>query len=195
MSASSRHNDAAAELRMGQIARREHRLDDAKSACTRAVNLARYSGDTALLAESIKFLGQIERDLGDVDTSLQHYQEAAALIRSLNDPLRLAHTIRHIADILRESGQAASAAPYYDEALILYRRNPSAPTLDVANMLRGLALNKTDLGDREAAIALWQEAGALYNQVWQEPGSPYKEADLAPGIVESQQQIALLSAG
>jgi tetratricopeptide (TPR) repeat protein len=197
MSGTTHSTDPAAQLRKGHAARQQNRLEDAKAAYTRAVNLARNAGDTALLAESVMYLGKIERDLGETDLSLQHYQEAAALIRTLpqteQSPLILAHTIRHIADVLRESGQPAAAAPYYDEALILYRRHPNAQTLDLANTLRGLALLKTDLGDREAAITLWQEAGALYNQVWQEPGSPYKEADLAPGIAESQRQVALLS--
>ena len=193
MSGTAHSTDPAAQLRKGHAARRQDRLEDAKAAYTRAVNLARNSGDTSLLAEAVTYLGKIERDLGEIDLSLQHYQESAALIRTLNVPLSLAHTIRHIADILRESGQQAAAAPYYDEALILYRRHPNALTLDVANTLRGLALNKTDLGDKEAAIALWSEAGVLYNRVWQEPNSPYTEADLAPGIAESQRQIDTLS--
>jgi tetratricopeptide (TPR) repeat protein len=193
MSGTAHSTDPAAQLRKGHAARQRDRFQDAKAAYTRAANLARNSNDTALLAESVMYLGKIERDLGEIDLSLQHYQESAALIRTLNNPLSLAHTIRHIADILRGSGQPAAAAPYYDEALILYRRHPNAPTLDLANTLRGLALNKTDLGDKEAAIALWSEAGTLYNQVWQEPGSPYKESDLAPSIAESQRQIALLS--
>jgi tetratricopeptide (TPR) repeat protein len=182
MSASQLSVEAAAALSEGHTSRRENRLEDARAACIRAVNLARNSDDTAMLAETLKFLGQIERDLGEIDLSLQHYQEAAALVRTLNHPLNVAHTIRHIADILRESGQPEHAAPYYDEALILYRRHPKAPPLDLANALRGLALNKSDLGDKQAAIQIWHEAGALYKQV----GVP-------AGVAESEHQIGRLT--
>jgi len=181
MSASQFSVEAAAALSEGHTARRDNRLEDARAAYTRAVSLARYSDDTATLAETVKYLGKIERDLGEVDASLRHYQEAAALVRTLNHPLNIAHTIRHIADILREKGEPDRAAPYYDEALILYRRNPKAPPLDLANALRGLALNKADLGDKPAAIQIWQEASALYKQV-----------NIPAGIAESEHQITLL---
>jgi tetratricopeptide (TPR) repeat protein len=182
MSASQFSVEAAAALSKGHAARRENRLEDARAAYTRAVNLARNSGDTAMLAETVKYLGKIERDLGEIDASLRHYQEAAALIRTLNHPLNVAHTIRHIADILREKGEPEHAAPYYDEALILYRRHPKAPPLDLANALRGLALNKADLGDKPAAIQIWQEAATLYQQV-----------NVPAGVAESERQIALLT--
>ena len=170
-------------ISQGYQARREHRSTEAKAAFTKAVAITRANNNTALLAESLKGLGQIERDEGETDEALEHYQQATALIRSLNDPLNLAHTVRHLADILRESGHPESAAPYYDEALILYRRHPNAPHLDLANALRGIALNKSDLGDKQAAIQLWQEAGALYQQV-----------NVPAGVAESQRQIAQLSA-
>jgi tetratricopeptide (TPR) repeat protein len=180
-------------LNRGYQARREHRLADAGSAYAEAVHLCRNANDPTLLAQSLKRLGGIERDLHNIDAALKLYQEAASLQRNLNEPLDLAHTIRHVADILRESGQLTDALPCYEEALSVYRSHPETGTLGLANTLRGFALLKSVLGEADAAIALWREAGVLYNQVWQEPGSPYKQADLAPGIAESKRQIAILS--
>ena len=180
-------------LNEGYQARREHRLADAKRAYTEAVDLCRASNDQAHLAQSLTRLGGIERDLHEIDLSLAHYQEAADIYRRLNDPLSLAHTIRHVGDILRESGQIEPALPCYEEALRIYRNDRETGSLDLANTLRGFALLQTQREKIAEAIELWKEAGALYNQVWQEPGSPYKEADLTPGILESREQIALLS--
>lgn len=181
-------------LNQGYQARKEHRLDDAKAIYTEAVEQSRQANDPPQLAQTLKLLGGIERDLGNTAAALDLYQQAVAIQRDLEAPLSLAHTIRHVADILRESGQTSEALPRYEEALSIYRHHPETNTLDLANTLRGFALLKTTLRETEAAITLWQEVGNLYNQVWQEPGSPFTQADLQPGIAESQRQIALLSA-
>jgi tetratricopeptide (TPR) repeat protein len=180
-------------LKEGYEARRAHHSNDAKAAFAQAVALSQESQNQTLFAQSLTGLGQIERDLGEIEASLEHYQQAVSIFRALDNPLRLAHTIRHAGDILRESNQHAPALPCYEEALAIYRSHPETNTLDLANTLRGFALLQSELGKPQAAIELWKEAGALYNQVWQEPGSPFKEADLAPGITESKRQIALLS--
>ena len=181
-------------LDQGYQARREHRLADAKSIYIEAVAQARQSGEQLLLVQSLTRLGGIERDLGGVESSLQQYREAVSICRTLNSPLTLAHTIRHVGDILRGSNQLEAAMLCYVEALEIYRNQPQTGTLDLANTLRGYALLEAALGHNESAIALWKEAGTLYNQVWQEPNSPFTEADLMPGILESQRQIAQLSA-
>jgi tetratricopeptide (TPR) repeat protein len=177
----------------GYRARRANRLQDARQAYNEALIESEIAKITPLRIESMKRLGGIERDLGMIPAALQHYREAANLCRTLDDPLNLAHTIRHIGDILRGSGQLEAALPYYLEALEIYRNHPEAGTLDLANTLRGFALLEAALGHTETAIGLWRDTGALYDKVWQEPDSPYSEADLAPGIAESQRQIAQLS--
>lgn len=182
-------------LHEGHQARRENRPTDAKRLYAQATELSRVENDIPLLAQSVTRLGAIERDLGNIESALLHYREALEFYRSLSAPLAVAHTIRHVGDILRGSNQLEAALPCYVEALEIYRNHPEAGTLDRANTLRGYALLEAALGKKDAAIALWREAGTLYNQVWQEPGSLYGEADLAPGIVESARQIAQLSSG
>lgn len=175
-------------LNQGYQARRARQHAEAKTAYEQAVSQSR-----SLLVESLTRLGGIERDLGNIDASLQHYQEAVAICRTIDEPLTLAHTIRHVGDILRESGQLEAAQPCYEEALAIYRNHPQTGTLDLANTLRGFALLQAALGANQDAIASWKEAGTLYDQVWQEPDSPYSQADLTPGVEESKRQIALLA--
>jgi tetratricopeptide (TPR) repeat protein len=184
-------------LNIGYRARREGRLADAKAAYTRAEELCRESGNAWLLARALARVGGIERDLGETSRALAAYREAVAVLRGLSsgeqNPLMLAHTVRHVGDILHEGGQSAEALRCYQEALSIYRGNPETESLDLANALRGYALTLAELGERDAAREAWREAGKLYDSVWREPGSPYSQADLAPGVAESERQIALLS--
>jgi tetratricopeptide (TPR) repeat protein len=187
----------AALLAQGSEARRGHHFTQAKAFYLEAVEQARAANDSLLLATALTRLGAIERDLHNTETALELYQQSVELLRnqpaSLADPQTLAHTVRHVADIALELRQPDLAGHSYEEALSIYRRDPQSGTLDLANALRGYALFKTAIGDTDAAISLWREAGTLYNEVWQEPGSPFSQADLAPGIQESAKQIALLS--
>ena len=57
----------------------------------------------------------------------------------------MAHTIRHLGDLYAEQ-----------------QHHPSPPPLDLANAIRAYASLKSELGETEAAQALWREAGALY---------------------------------
>jgi tetratricopeptide (TPR) repeat protein len=170
-------------VNQGYQARREHRPTDATAAFTKALALSTKSNNIALQAESLKGLGQIEHDLGQTSKALEHYQQAAALVRTLNQPLDLAHTVRHVADILRETRQPIPALHHYEEALDIYRSHPDTSDLDLANALRGYALLKTDTGDKQTAIRIWKEAGALY-----------KQAGVPAGVEGSERQIERLIA-
>jgi tetratricopeptide (TPR) repeat protein len=174
-------NEIEELLRQGWQARREGRLDDAKSQFSAAVTLAKEKPGVAL-AQPLTGLGQIERDLGDGPSALQRYLEAAALYRRHGDVQRIAHTIRHVADIYRQAGQAEAAEPHYREALTLYREDPRTSSLDLANTIRGLALLKSNASAQEDARRLWMEARDLYAR-----------ADVQAGVVESSERLAVLA--
>ena len=114
--------------------------NDAKRDLVAAVRLARISNDRLQLAQALTELGQIERDLHNIDVALHHYDEAAAIYRAIDVPLKLAHTIRHIGDIRQEAGRLVEAESPYREALALYHHNAETPLLHLANTIRGLAL-------------------------------------------------------
>lgn len=175
--------DAVNELlKLGYLARRGNRPNDARVAFGRAVEAARSSGERRLLALALAGLGQIERDLGDTAAAVGHYVESTAILRDAGEPQRFAHTIRHLGDILRERGELAKSASSYEEALAIYRQDPGTPPLDLANALRGYALLKAKLGDAHASIQLWREAGAIYESL-----------GLDAGVTESRKQIAELN--
>ncbi|MGA9640120.1 MAG: tetratricopeptide repeat protein [Terriglobales bacterium] len=163
-------------------ARREGRHQDAKRDLTGAVDLCRKGGAQVDVARALTALGQIERDLHNLDAALLHYQEAAAIYRGQANHSKLAHTIRHVADIHRSADRPALAEPCYDEALSLYRRDPQTTPLELANAIRGLALLKSAAGDAPRATALWTEARDLYG-----------EADVNEGVAESERRLALLT--
>jgi tetratricopeptide (TPR) repeat protein len=169
-------------LERGYQARRENRLAEAKACFEEAVGQCRAADDSAMLARALTGLGQIERDLQETAAALGHYEDAVAIYRTLDDALVLAHTVRHVGDILRNQGKLESAAPCYGEALGIYRRHEETPPLDLANAIRGYALLKASVGDKEEAAKLWQEAGVLYAAV-----------GVDVGVAESARQVAQLT--
>ncbi len=128
--------------------------------------------------------GYLARKEGRVEEALRCYGDAVEMYRQNNgDPLRLAHTVRHLADIHRGEGSAALASPLYEEALKIYREREEASALDVANAIRGFALLKSAMGERNEAAALWRQARKLYESV-----------DVRAGVEESDVQLARLEA-
>jgi tetratricopeptide (TPR) repeat protein len=169
-------------LERGFEARREHRIADAREHLAEAVELCRKHNDRALLARALTGLGQIERDLHNLDVALRLYQEAADLYRSLDDLLLLAHTVRHVGDILRNQGQLKEAALAYTEAIEIYRSQRQTTPLDLANAIRGYALLKGKTGETEEAWNLWKQARDLYASV-----------NVKAGVEECNVQIASLT--
>ena len=132
-------------------------------------------------AAALAGLGQIERDLGQIQPSLQHYQEAAKLYHGAGNTLKYAHTIRHLGDIHLEEGRRDLAEPLYKEALALYRADATSQPLDLANTIRGMAILKHENNEPEASMSLWEEARTLYAQV-----------GVAAGVAESSRRLAVL---
>lgn len=113
---------------------------------------------------------QAERGAGRGARAIALYGEAAGIARRGGDILTLAHRLRHIGDIHLDAEQIDLAAPFYEEALALYRSRDDARPLDLANLLRPMALLREKQGEREAARPYWAEARALYEQVGVEAG-------------------------
>jgi tetratricopeptide (TPR) repeat protein len=121
------------------------------------------------------------RHHGRTDEAIALYTRAAGQARQHGDVLTLAHRLRHIGDIHQDVGRDAEAAPFYAEALAVYRGDPATPALDLANLLRPLAMLAQKAGDRTGAKALWAEAATLY-----------EAAGVEIGAKESARRLALL---
>ena len=168
-------------LALGHEARRERRLEEARDLFAQAVAECRWCADRTLLPRALKALGQAERDLKRITTSLECYRRAAAVEQDLGDQLAWVHTMRHVADILREQKDYAQAEPIYANVLEVYRSRSDAQVLDRANALRGMALLRDATGAAEEALRMWRAARCLY-----------EEAGVKAGIDECQSHIAFL---
>ncbi len=106
--------------------------------------------------------GYAARRDGRFSDALACYQKGADLYRQGGETHLLASALRHIADMHQDAVALDLAAPLYDEALALYRGDPQACSLDLANCIRPMALLAETQGQRELARTRWVEARALY---------------------------------
>ncbi len=169
-------------VKRAECARREKRLADAHRDLIEAVALCRQASARRELVQTLKALGQIERDLGRGDAARPLYEEAVAICRDEGDPLALAHTVRHLGDIHQDAGRVEHAEPCYHEALVLYRSHEHTPPLDLANAIRPLAILKDAAGEVQEARRLWEEARDLYQTV-----------NVREGVAECSARLARLS--
>lgn len=130
-----------------------------------AVNRYRRDGDTVDLAKALRCLGHLERRLKLNAAAVRHFEEAVSIYRANLDNSALAHTIRHLGDIHLEASRFDSAEACYQESLGLYRGQKEVLRLDLANAIRSMALLKGDIGARDEAKLLWQEARNLYSSL------------------------------
>ena len=165
-------------FRQGMAARREHRLREAARHMKAAVALARFGEDPVALARALHGQANVERDRGRTRAALDLYLEAVPHCRRGDDRLVHAHTVRHLGDVLREMGELEKAGRCYAEALPLYRADPAAPPLDVANAVRSAAILCEALDDADQARALWREARDLYREAGIEGGVSESDAHL-----------------
>ncbi len=166
-------------LTRGRQARAASRLEEARSCFFQAADLSRREGPAPLLAESLQGLGQIARDLGELELALSHHQEADRLYEDSGLVLPHAHTLRHVGDVLFQLGRVLPAQEACQRALLIYRASPAAAALDLANALRSTALTEEQAAGADAARALWEEARALYAS--QDVGTGVAECELHLG--------------
>jgi tetratricopeptide (TPR) repeat protein len=162
--------------------RRERKPTDAARDWAEAVEVSRQQNDIPNLICSLRGAAETERDLGRNCEAGDLYEEAVSLCRQQNnEALLLAHTVRHLGDVRRHIGQHEGAQSCYEEALGIYRREPEANPLDVANALRPLAILKEKMGDFDGARAFWREARELYESL-----------AIDAGVAEASQALARL---
>jgi tetratricopeptide (TPR) repeat protein len=130
------------------------------------------AGDAAEAGRSLVRRAQAERHAGRSAQAIALYAEAAEIARRGGDILTLANRLRHIGDIHLDEGHVDLAAPFYDEALTLYRSRGDTPPLDLANLLRPLALLREKQGEREAARYFGRKRAPCTSRSESRPASP-----------------------
>jgi tetratricopeptide (TPR) repeat protein len=99
----------------GLIAMR--RWDEAQEVLTQALLFAREGGDTARVAEALKFKGVLERERGNFAEAGKHLGEAHTLARSVDDPLLVSEVLRESGELRLREGNVTGAVGDWTEAL------------------------------------------------------------------------------
>jgi len=122
--------------------------------------------------EDYSFLGriahidrQIAADQDHWDLAAEYGWKTIEYYRKASDILKLAHALRHQADIMRKLDCGIEAQALYQKALVIYRKEKKTQTIDLANALRGYALNMIDMGLKEQSREVWQEVAGLYAKI------------------------------
>jgi len=116
----------------------------------RFLNLARNTGDPAIIAEYQLLLAVIEADLGNFDAALGHYEIIIALLMPHNDYWRIGSMLNNVGDIYRCQGRYAIARTTLEEALRY---------LQMSGQERGINITLSNLG--LVTLALGDDLEAL----------------------------------
>jgi tetratricopeptide (TPR) repeat protein len=144
-----------------------------------AVDLARATGHTAMLAGALSNLADIVKS-ANRPYARELYVEAMRLFASSGDEENAIWSLSHQADLYRDEGNLTQARLLYEEALEKFRQ---------LGFSHGVASCLHDLGGLEAAEGRLAEAHRLYRKSLRLYG-PENPADLARGL-ESLAELAI----
>jgi tetratricopeptide (TPR) repeat protein len=117
--------EAVAELRLGEALLAASRVDEARSAATRALDLARERGEQGHEAWTLRLLGEIAThpDVTAVDVAEGYYRNALVLAERLDMRPLVAHCHLGLGNLYRRTGNRAKAAEHLSTATTIVPRN------------------------------------------------------------------------
>ena len=133
--------DVTEALRRGYQARKEHRLDEALESYQRAADTYRSHNDPLALAHTVRHVGDIQTELGDLTQAEASFTEALSIYRSHpeTEPLDLANAIRGYALLKQLAGDKTNAKLLWEEARDLYKLlNIDAGVAESSRRIAGL---------------------------------------------------------
>ena len=107
-------------------------------------------------------LGDLESQLGNVDTARGHYDTAIDLYQKEQDRLGLAHALQALGSLERRLGNLDKARDHYDTAIDLYKKEQDQ--LGLANALEALGRIESRLGNLDRARGHYDTAIDLYQK-------------------------------
>lgn len=120
-------------------------------------------GDRRGVAATIKELGNIAMDQGNLEEGKRFYDDCLVIWRELNDTLGTAHTLNNLAYVAQLAGDAARSRDMLEECLSLLRRLEDKEGIARALMNLGSALR--DLGEYRAAMDSQREGLVLMRRL------------------------------
>jgi tetratricopeptide (TPR) repeat protein len=165
----------------------EGRVGEALGTARRAAELAEAVGDTAMEAEVLCTLGQVQLDLGDPKAARRTLADASALARAADVDVarRLAHALRASADLDDRPGARAAAAAALDRLMPLVQKagvGDAAEGMALATWSRAAA----HLGDRGSWDRARRRTEALLPQL-----APAQQARLRLIVAEGAVRLRL----
>ncbi len=145
----------------------------------RTVELARETGDNALLAGALSNLADIVKG-SNCTYARALYKEAMHLFESSGDGENAIWSLSHQADLYRQENDPGQARALYSEALTRFRQ---------LNFSHGVASCLFDLGGLDAVAGRFSEARSFYRESLRLYG-PENPAELPRGI-ESLAEVAV----
>ncbi len=142
-----------------------------------AVALWRSSGNTRMLAWSLRDIGGMLDKVGKIEEAIEHLEEALALFDTFDDPIHQASARMNLATVYLEADHPAKALRIYQEVEPVFRKLSDA---------RRLAIVYTNLGYAYHQLGKLPEAkNSLENAVirWKALGDPNRKAN-AQGELE-----------
>lgn len=128
----------------------------------KAVDLLRRAGAQAELAEALRNEGFIERELGNLDASIQHHTAAFTVFEAINDGLGMAKILIDMGLDYKDQSQLTMAHASFERALALLADyiEPSVK----AHALIGLGLTSEKLHNIKCARQYYLEALKAYRE-------------------------------
>lgn len=110
-------------------------------------------------------LGQVYRDLKQLEAAYKHFGLARSLFLQIGAHSAGADLSRKMADLHFQRGEVLQARDAAQQALRLYREDQRVDEADLANCLNDLALYDRNLGEIGQSIRLYNESLRLYRRL------------------------------
>ena len=137
--------------------------DEAIAAHTLALEVSRYLGDPARIAQAALALSVVRQQTGRHETAIPLAEEAAAIYRSLADRRGEAESLDQIGLAHQRTARSREALAYFQEARILYEA--AADTRGVADTLSHAGIACWHMGRYPEANSQLRDALARYREV------------------------------
>lgn len=151
-------------------------LEQALADAEQARDLARQSGEIDIRAESLRVLGTIQAEAGQVSTALEHFHEAWILVdgaATSRVKLRLAIAL----------GVGHQMLEHYDRSIVYLERGldlarEMGASAQEATILGNLAIAKRQTEGPEASLELHEQALAIFQEIDHPVGSATQLANI-----------------
>jgi predicted ATPase/DNA-binding XRE family transcriptional regulator len=117
--------ESRALIGTGAMGYTQGELGRGRSAVTRALELARNTGDFVMIARGENLLGDIEHSIGNAEAAREHFARGIDGFRALALPWGLGNSLTGMAAVVIATGDLAHAERLLDEATLVLRH--SAP--------------------------------------------------------------------